>query len=279
MKTLLIPTIALSLTLTGLTAQATETLEEEAAKPITTERPAALDQASEKHEQHAKRSCRECCEACAREAREAEPEDLGPEREVGWTHSKRLPIYANLMLLGEALGEDKNYRLTTNTNRSLGGFGGMLRVGAVLNPNTKIGVRMQSFFRPTKKVILDPAPATTPAPAWGAVQMGYIGPEFIHVFDSGLYLAGSIGVAGLASVDRLGCGNDGLGSCNEGESHGDVQRGTVGGAGLASVGYEWRAGKWFALNAELFAGVYRGLNDNEDTMTSSLVGFGLGIGL
>jgi hypothetical protein len=277
MKTFLIPTVALSLTLTGFAAQATETLEEEAAKPITTERPAALDEATGKHEKLEKRArhCRhDCCESCARDE---EPEDLGPEREIGWTHSKLLPMYFDVMLLGEGLGEDSSYRLTTNSGR-LAGFGGMMRIGARLNPHTKLGVRMQSFFRPTKKVILDPAPATPTAAKWGAVQMGFIGPEYIYTFDSGLYLAGSLGVAGIASIDTLGCGSDGLGSCNDGENHGDVQRGTLGGAGMASVGYEWRAGKWFAVNAELFLGLYRGLNDNEQSMTSSIVGVGLGMG-
>jgi hypothetical protein len=47
---------------------------------------------------------------------------------------------------------------------------------------------------------------------------------------------------------------------------------------MVSVGYEWRANKWFAMNAELFAGLYHGVDDNEKSMNGGLFGLAMGVG-
>jgi hypothetical protein len=197
-------------------------------------------------------------------------------RAVAWRSGRRAPIYVGLMLLGEGLVEDASERLTGRRTRTLEGVGGLLRAGAVLDEHSRIGVRMQSFWRPTKTVLNDDGSRASPQ-SWGSVQLGYIGPEYLYTTSSGVYVAGSVGFTGVMSVRDRDC-ND-WGSCDSHHDHGgDVQRGAVGGGALASLGYEWRAGKWLALSTEIFAGVYGGLDENERAMRGSVFGAGVGLG-
>jgi hypothetical protein len=191
-----------------------------------------------------------------------------PDPYTGWGRGVRAPIYVNLMLSAGALTEDGSNRLTTRDSKVLEGFGGVLRVGAVLGKHHRLGARMQSFVRPTKKILLDPPAATDTNAEWGAVSMGYVGPEYLYTSDLGLYAGGSLGVAGAMSRSKVDHDDD--------DKH--VERGSAGIAGIASVGYEWRANKWFAMNAEAFGGLYHGIDDNENSMNGALFGLGVGMG-
>jgi hypothetical protein len=198
------------------------------------------------------------------------PPPWQPEPYTGWGRGTRAPIYVNMMLSVGALREDGGNRLTTRDSKLLEGFGGTFRVGAVLGKHHRIGARMQSFVRPTKKVLRDPPADSTTTEEWGAVTFGYIGPEYLYSTDLGLYLGGSIGVAGAVSSTKVDKGDD--------HDREHTERGSAGAAGLLSVGYEWRANKWFAMNAEVFGGLYHGIDDNENSMNGALFGLGLGMG-
>jgi hypothetical protein len=202
-------------------------------------------------------------------AEPAVPPPSQPEPYTGWGRGVRAPIYFNMMLSVGAFTEDSDNRLTTRDSKVLEGFGGVLRVGAVLGEHHRLGVRMQSFVRPTKKVLLDP-PATTTSNDWGAVSFGYVGPEYLYTTDLGLYAGGSLGIAGAMSSRKLDDDGD--------DNHDHIERGSAGIAGIASVGYEWRANKWFAMNAEVFGGLYHGIDDNENSMNGALFGLGVGMG-
>jgi hypothetical protein len=47
---------------------------------------------------------------------------------------------------------------------------------------------------------------------------------------------------------------------------------------LCGLGYEWRANKWFAMNAEIYGALYHGIDDNEKSMNNALFGLGMGAG-
>jgi hypothetical protein len=198
------------------------------------------------------------------------PCDIGPEPYTGWSRGRRAPMYVNLMLTAGAYGEDGSNRLTTRDSKVLEGAGAIFRIGAVLSPNHRLGGRIQSFFRPTKKILLDAnsAPATD-TNKWGGVSFVYAGPEYIYDTGFGLYASGSIGVAGAMSKRDLEDDDD---------NHDDIERGSAGAAGMVSVGYEWRASKWFAMNAEVYGGLYHGIDDNETTMNGSTFGLAMGVG-
>jgi hypothetical protein len=208
-----------------------------------------------------------------RDARQSEPAD---GRVIAWRGGRRAPIYAGLVLLGEGLVEDASERLTGRKTRTLEGVGGLFRTGAVLSEQSRLGVRMQSFWRPTKTVLDENGNRASPQ-TWGSVQMGYIGPEYLYTTAAGVYLAGSVGFTGVVSVRDQDCYDWNRCDSND-HHHTDVQRGAVGGGALASLGYEWRAGKWLALSAEVFGGVYGGLGENERGMRGSVFGAGLGLG-
>jgi len=193
----------------------------------------------------------------------------GPEPYTGWGRGQRAPIYINLMMAAGAYGEDGSNRLTTRDSKILEGFGGVLRIGAVLDRHHRIGGRLQSFVRPTKKVILDPPATTTTTDEWGVVTFGFAGPEYIYTTDFGLYAGGSIGIGGAMSASKIGDDND---------KNDHLERGSAGAAGIASLGYEWRANKWFAMNAEIYGGLYRGIDDNENGMNGGLFGLAMGVG-
>jgi hypothetical protein len=193
----------------------------------------------------------------------------GPEPYTGWGRGRRPPMYLNMMLFVAGLSEDGSNRLTTRDSKLLEGFGGVLRIGAVLNEHHRLGARMQSFVRPTKKVLLDPPATTTTNEDWGAVTLAYFGPEYLYDTGLGIYAAGSLGVAGLVSSSKVDDKND---------DHDHVERGSAGVAGIVSVGYEWRANKWFAMNAEAFGGLYHGVDDNENSMNGAIFGLGMGMG-
>ena len=47
---------------------------------------------------------------------------------------------------------------------------------------------------------------------------------------------------------------------------------------MCGLGYEWRANKWFAMNAEIYGALYHGIDDNEKSMNNALFGLGMGVG-
>jgi hypothetical protein len=179
-------------------------------------------------------------------------------------------MYFNLMITAGAYGEDGSNRLTTGDSKILGGIGGVLRIGAIIDQHHRLGARLQSFVRPTKKILLDTPADTTSSNQWGAVTFGCIGPEYIYSTNFGLYAGGSIGLAGVMSTKNVD---------HQSDSKGDnVERGSAGIAGILSLGYEWRANKWFAMNAEIYGGLYRGIDDNENSMNGSMFGVAMGVG-
>jgi hypothetical protein len=193
-----------------------------------------------------------------------------PEPYTGWGRGVRAPMYFNMMFSAGAFTEDGSNRLTTRDSKVLEGFGGVLRLGAVLGEHHRLGARLQSFVRPTKKVLLDPPATTTTNDDWGAVTFGYVGPEYLYTTDLGLYVGGSLGVAGAMSSRKFE---------KNGEHESDhLERGSAGIAGIVSLGYEWRANKWFAMNAEVFGGLYHGIDDNENSMNDGLFGLSAGLG-
>jgi len=209
-------------------------------------------------------------------SRETPTSERADARVIAWRGGRRAPIYLGLMVLGEGLVEDASERLTGRQTRTLEGVGALFRTGAVLTENSRLGVRLQSFWRPTKTVLNDDGTRASPQ-SWGSVQLGYFGPEYLYTTSSGVYLAGSVGFAGVMSVRNQDCYD--WNTCDShGDNHTDVQRGAVGGGALASLGYEWRAGKWLALSTEIFGGVYGGLDENERGMRGSVFGAGLGLG-
>lgn len=188
----------------------------------------------------------------------------------GWGRGVRPPMYLNLMMTVGAYGEDGSNRLTTGDSKILGGIGGVLRIGAIIDQHHRLGARLQSFVRPTKKILLDTPADTTSSNQWGAVTFGCIGPEYIYSTNFGLYAGGSIGLAGVMSTKNVD---------HQSDSKGDnVERGSAGIAGILSLGYEWRANKWFAMNAEIYGGLYRGIDDNENSMNGSMFGVAMGVG-
>lgn len=208
---------------------------------------------------------------------DAEP---GPTRTVdangeplrGWRRGRLAPIYARALLLGEGFVEDSGMRLTGRETRTLEGAGGLFRAGAVLGEHSRVGVRLQTFTRPTRTVLNEDGSRASPQ-AWGTVNLGYIGPEYLYVTDSGVYFAGSVGLAGVVSARQDDCSS----RCSN-RHNDDVQRSVGGGAALASIGYEWRLHKWLALSAEVFGGVYGGVNEDEQKMNGGIFGAGVGAG-
>jgi hypothetical protein len=192
-----------------------------------------------------------------------------PEPYTGWGHGARAPMYANLMLSAGVLGEDGGNRLTTRDSQVLEGGGGLFRIGAVLGPHHRLGGRFQWFVRPTKKVALESGATASASTDWGAVTFGYAGPEYLYTSDLGLYVGGSVGVAGAASTRKVDTGSN---------DDPQTEKASAGIAGMVSAGYEWRASKWLALNAEVFGGLYHGVDDNEATMNGGLFGLAMGVG-
>jgi hypothetical protein len=189
---------------------------------------------------------------------------------TGWGRGLRPPIYVNLMMFAGVMGEDGDNRLTTRDSKLLEGAGGMFRVGAVINRHHRLGGRMQSFVRPTKKILPDPSTADTTTDGWGAVTFSYAGPEYLYTSDLGIYGGVSIGAGAAVSTRHIRQAD------SDDENH--RERSSVGVAGVLSVGYEWRVTKWFALSAEFFGTLYHGVDDNENTMNGSLFGAAMGIG-
>jgi hypothetical protein len=191
-------------------------------------------------------------------------------RYTGWSHGVRAPMYVNLMLSAGALGEDGSNRLTTRDSKILESAGGLFRIGAVLGEHHRLGGRLQSFVRPTKKVVPDPSSTPTATDTWGTVTFGYAGPEYLYTSSLGLYGGVSIGVGGEVSSRKL--------DSSDSDTKYRQEKASAGMAGMLSAGYEWRASKWFALNAEIFGGLYHGLDDNENAMNGSLFGVAMGAG-
>ena len=100
--------------------------------------------------------------------------------------------------------------------------------------------------------MLDPGSDTNTTNQWGAVSFVYGGPEYIYATDFGLYAAGSIGLAGEMSTRK-----------NDDDKGSNLERGSAGAAGMLSLGYQWRANKWFALNADLRRSVPRDRRQRE----------------
>jgi hypothetical protein len=57
-----------------------------------------------------------------------------------------------------------------------------------------------------------------------------------------------------------------------------IERGSASVAAIVSLGYEWRANKWFAMSVDGFAGYYHGVDDNETSMDSGIFGLAMGMG-
>jgi hypothetical protein len=179
-------------------------------------------------------------------------------------------MYVNLMLSVGAFGEDGDNRLTTRDGKVLEGAGGLFRIGAVLGQHHRLGGRIQSFVRPTKKVALDVGSTAAPTDSWGAVTFVYTGPEYLYDTDFGLYGGGSVGIgAAMSSRDVTNADTD--------DKH-EPEKASAGVAGMLSLGYEWRASKWFAMNVEAFGGLYHGVDDNENSMNGGLFGLAMGVG-
>jgi hypothetical protein len=193
-----------------------------------------------------------------------------PAPETGWGRGLRAPMYVNMMLFAGGFAEDGDNRLTTRDSKLLEGGGGLFRIGAVLDRHHRLGGRLQSFVRPTKKVALAPDATAPTTSEWGAVTFGYFGPEYLYTSDLGFYGGASLGVGFAVSSRNVEHGDS--------NKDGDVEKASGGVAGMLSAGYEWRANKWFALNVEAFAGLYHGVDDNENTMNGGIFGLGMGVG-
>lgn len=197
----------------------------------------------------------------------AQPE--GPEPLIGWSRGRRAPMYATLMLGAGVLGEDRDNRLTTRDSKALEGVSGLLHVGAVLSEHHRLGARLQSFVRPTKKLVYDTPPADGNTDKWGAVSFGYVGPEYLYTTNFGLYFGGSVGFAAAASNREIE---------NSNHKHDHIERGAAGVGCLLSLGYEWRLSKWFAMSAEIYAGGYSAVDDDDHKMKGGISGFAMGAG-
>jgi hypothetical protein len=193
-----------------------------------------------------------------------------PAPEVGWARGRRAPLYVNMMLFAGGFAEDGDNRLTTRDSKLLEGAGGLFRLGAVLDRHHRLGARLQSFVRPTKKVALAPGSTAATTDGWGAVTFGYAGPEYLYTSDLGIYGGISIGVGAAMSMRHVD--ND------DSNKRDDMEKASAGVASMASFGYEWRTGKWFALNIEAFGGLYHGVDDDEKGMNGGIFGMGMGVG-
>ena len=193
-----------------------------------------------------------------------------PEPDTGWGRGERAPMYVNVMLFAGALGEDGDNRLTLRDSKLLEGGGGLFRVGAVLGRHHRLGARLQSFVRSTKKVALDPGSTPSTEDTWGVVTFGYFGPEYLYTTDLGIYGGVSLGVGAAMTARDVEDDNA--------RDRDDPEKASAGLASMVSLGYEWRASKWFALNVEAFGGLYHGVDDDENGMNGGVFGLGMGAG-
>ena len=199
-----------------------------------------------------------------------EPSVYTPEPVTGWGRGKRAPMYVNLMMMGGFFREDSGNRLTTRDSKTLEGVGGVFRIGAVIDEQNRLGLRMQSFMRPTKK-ILRGEPLAAGASEWGSANYMHAGPEYIYTCPRGFYVGGSLGL-GMAMTMKT------LKDDHKDDDMDNIEHAAAGFSGLLSAGYEWRFSKWFALNAEAYGGVFHGVDDDEKNMTSTHFGLGMGVG-
>lgn len=205
------------------------------------------------------------------------PAELEAERQAWAARGGRPPWYAGVLLSMAGYAEDPDYRLTTRKTRVLEGFSGTLRLGGVIDAHNRLGVRMQGFVRPTRALVRDDLANRD----WGSVQVGFIGPEYIYTSASGVYAAASVGIAGATSSQGSSCDDGGYyggGYYDRCGHHDDTLRGSFGGGAIASLGYEWRVARWFAVSTEAFGGVLLGMNDEEQSTTSEVFGVGIGFG-
>ena len=216
---------------------------------------------------------------------EPPPAERPPHRYVSWwSEGSRPPLYLTVMIAGGGFIEDPTNRLTTRDSTTLQGIGGIFRVGGVLSERSLLGARLQSFYRPTKKirwaVTLASGEQAILDSGWGQVSYGYIGPEYTYLTRFGLYASGSLGLStAFAGDEASGC-SPGFFGCGFGDESGSNghNRGSIGLGAIGSVGYEWRIQRWFAMNAELYLGYYHGVDQDERDMDSGLFGLAAGIG-
>ena len=199
-----------------------------------------------------------------------EPVAPTPEPVTGWGRGKRAPMYVNMMMLGGVFFEDSGNRLTTRDSKTLEGVGGVFRIGAVIDERNRLGLRLQSFMRPTKKIVRS-EPVAVGASEWGSANFMHAGPEYIYTCPKGFYAGGSLGLGMAMTMKTLK--ND-----HKGDDVDNLEHAAAGFSGVLSVGYEWRFSKWFALNTEAYGGFFRGVDDDEKNMTSTHFGLGMGVG-
>jgi len=204
------------------------------------------------------------------------PEELEAERQAYAARGGRPAWYAGVLLYGAGYAEDPDYRLTTRKTRVLEGFSGTLRLGGVVDAHNRFGVRMQGFVRPTKALVRDDLANHE----WGSVQVGFIGPEYIYTASSGVYAAASVGIAGASSSQGASCSDGGYygGYYDRCHNRDNTLRSSFGGGAIASLGYEWRVARWFAVSTEAFGGVLLGMNDQEQSTSTEVFGVGIGFG-
>lgn len=211
------------------------------------------------------------------EARKKRQEQIAEQRRKYWETHKHPPAYFNLLIFGGFIVEDGANRLTAHKRQTLQAGGLALRAGGIIDDMHLVGVRMQGIVRATKSV-LDAGGSDNGD--WGAVVMPFIGPEYRFLAPFGLYVGGSIGMAGIVAATDGRCDEDCFGDsyCEE-ECYEDHVRGVVSWGGILNVGYQLRVTRFFSMNIEVFGGFFRGVDSNDETMRNGIFGFGLGFGV
>jgi len=207
-----------------------------------------------------------------------------------WATHKRPRFYLNFMVLGGALTEDDGNRVTSRDSETLEGAGGAFRVGAVIKDHHLMGVRMQALARPTRSVLAGDGTTTND---WGLVADYYVGPDYRYITDFGLYFGLSVGVGALvAEADFEDHGKSCDRTCrtcstrcapgedDEVDEHRVFdEHAAISIGGVATLGYELRLSRYFALYAEAFGGYQHGLDQDERTMNNAMFGIAIGLGI
>lgn len=191
--------------------------------------------------------------------------------------SQRPRAFFNFMLTGAMVHEDRDDRLTTLRHPSFATPGIALRAGGVVRRNHLVGGLFQANWRSTRAV-WDSAGDDR---KWGAISSYYVGPEYRYLTAFGLYAGASLGFAYTFADNDVGGG--GAPGCNryaclvEHMKRSDDQG--IPGVGLRAVlGFEHRLRRNLAVNAEAFAGVLHGGDEDGVAMTTPTYGLAVGVG-